>query len=92
MRLDLETIYAQVFTIEEALHELEFLVVRGRARLRGDSDVDHVVQAEDSEALRQSYQAAGLSLVDGQPLIWLSSPAQLGLEATLADIRPAASI
>ncbi len=71
-RLDLGTIYAHVLTTEEALDELESLVVRGKGGYVVTPNVDHVVQAEDSESLRQAYEGASLSLVDGQPLIWLS--------------------
>ena len=71
-RLDLGTIYAHVLTTDEALDELESLVVRGEGGYVVTPNVDHVVQAEDSEALRQAYEGASLSLVDGQPLIWLS--------------------
>ena len=35
-------------------------------------NVDHVVQAEENQALRAAYEDASLSLVDGQPLVWLS--------------------
>lgn len=52
MRLDLATVYAYVLTTEEALDEMEFLVVRGKHGDVVTPDVDAVVQAEDSEALR----------------------------------------
>jgi N-acetylglucosaminyldiphosphoundecaprenol N-acetyl-beta-D-mannosaminyltransferase len=71
-RLDLGTIYAHVLTTDEALDELESLVVREEGGYVVTPNVDHVVQAEDSAALRQAYEGASLSLVDGQPLIWLS--------------------
>lgn len=71
-RLGLGTIYAHVVTAEEAIEELEVLVAEGHGGYVVTPNVDHVVQAEDSEALRAAYDDASLSLVDGQPLIWLS--------------------
>jgi N-acetylglucosaminyldiphosphoundecaprenol N-acetyl-beta-D-mannosaminyltransferase len=35
-------------------------------------NVDHVVQTEHNDDLQAAYEAASLSLVDGQPLLWLS--------------------
>jgi len=71
-RLRLGAIYAHVLTAAEALGELEGLVSRGNGGYVVTPNVDHVVQAEHSEALRESYAEASLSLVDGQPLLWLS--------------------
>jgi len=71
-RLGLGTIYAHVVTAEEAIEELEVLVAEGHGGYVVTPNVDHVVQAEDSEELRAAYDDASLSLVDGQPLIWLS--------------------
>jgi N-acetylglucosaminyldiphosphoundecaprenol N-acetyl-beta-D-mannosaminyltransferase len=68
----LGTIYAHVVTAEEAIEELEVLVAEGHGGYVVTPNVDHVVQAEDSEELRAAYDDASLSLVDGQPLIWLS--------------------
>ena len=48
------------------------LIGRGSGGYVVTPNVDHVVQAEHSEELRAAYEGASLSLVDGQPLIWLS--------------------
>jgi N-acetylglucosaminyldiphosphoundecaprenol N-acetyl-beta-D-mannosaminyltransferase len=71
-RVRLGAIYAHSLTAEEALEEVARLVANGDGGYIVTPNVDHVVQAEHSEALRAAYQGASLSLVDGQPLIWLS--------------------
>jgi len=71
-RVRLGAIYAHSLTAEEALEEVAGLVARGDGGYIVTPNVDHVVQAEHSEALRAAYDGASLSLVDGQPLIWLS--------------------
>jgi N-acetylglucosaminyldiphosphoundecaprenol N-acetyl-beta-D-mannosaminyltransferase len=71
-RVRLGAIYAHVLTAEQALDEVAKLVATGNGGYIVTPNVDHVVQAEHSEALRVAYEEASLSLVDGQPLIWLS--------------------
>jgi N-acetylglucosaminyldiphosphoundecaprenol N-acetyl-beta-D-mannosaminyltransferase len=68
----LGAIYAHSLTSEEALDRVEELVGSRRGGYVVTPNVDHVVQAEENEALRAAYQDASLSLVDGQPLVWLS--------------------
>lgn len=70
--VQLGTIHAHVVTAAEALDAVAAMV---DGRLGGyivTPNVDHVVQAEHSEELRAVYDDASLSLVDGQPLVWLS--------------------
>lgn len=71
-RVRLGQIYAHALAFSEALDEVAALVAAGKGGYIVTPNVDHVVQAEHSEALRAAYHAASLSLVDGQPLIWLS--------------------
>ena len=71
-RVRLGQIYAHSLTFPEALDAVVDLVVAGEGGYIVTPNVDHVVQAEHSEAMRAAYHAASLSLVDGQPLIWLS--------------------
>lgn len=71
-RVRLGAIYAHVLTAEQALAEVAKLVETGEGGYIVTPNVDHVVQAEHSEALRAVYDEASLSLVDGQPLVWLS--------------------
>lgn len=71
-RVRLGKIYAHALTSEQALHEVAELVSTGRGGYILTPNVDHVVQAEHSEALRLAYEDASLSLVDGQSLVWLA--------------------
>jgi len=71
-RVRLGQIYAHSLTFPEALDAVVELVEAGEGGYIVTPNVDHVVQAEHSEAMRAAYHAASLSLVDGQPLIWLS--------------------
>jgi N-acetylglucosaminyldiphosphoundecaprenol N-acetyl-beta-D-mannosaminyltransferase len=59
-------------TSAEALDEVAELVAAGKGGYIVTPNVDHVVQAEHSEEMRAAYREASLSLVDGQPLVWLS--------------------
>jgi N-acetylglucosaminyldiphosphoundecaprenol N-acetyl-beta-D-mannosaminyltransferase len=71
-RVRLGQIYAHSLTFPEALDAVVELVEAGEGGYIVTPNVDHVVQAEHSEAMRAAYHGASLSLVDGQPLIWLS--------------------
>ncbi len=71
-RVCLGRIYAHAVSAEQALDEVARLIEAGRGGYIVTPNVDHVVQAERSDALAQAYDDASLSLVDGQPLIWLS--------------------
>lgn len=71
-RVRLGSIYAHAVTCTEALAEVQRLVESGRGGYVVTPNVDHVVQAEHHPALREAYADASLSLVDGQPLVWLS--------------------
>jgi N-acetylglucosaminyldiphosphoundecaprenol N-acetyl-beta-D-mannosaminyltransferase len=71
-RVRLGAIYAHALTTGQALDEVGKLVAAGKGGYIVTPNVDHVVQAEHSEALRRVYEEASLSLVDGQPLVWLS--------------------
>lgn len=71
-RVPLGTIYAHSVTSDQALDVIEELVTTARGGYVVTPNVDHVVQAEHDDSLRAAYEAASLSLVDGQPLMWLS--------------------
>ena len=71
-RVRLGTIYAHSLTCEQALGEVAELVAAGEGGYVVTPNVDHVVQAEHDDTLRSAYDGASLSLVDGQPLVWLS--------------------
>lgn len=71
-RVRLGRIYAHTLTCTEALDEVARLVVDRRGVYMVTPNVDHVVQAEHNDELQAAYDGASLSLVDGQPLVWLS--------------------
>ncbi len=55
-----------------ALEAVEGLVAAKRGGTIFTPNVDHVVLAEDDAELREAYEAAALSLVDGMPVLWAS--------------------
>jgi N-acetylglucosaminyldiphosphoundecaprenol N-acetyl-beta-D-mannosaminyltransferase len=59
-------------TFAQALDTIDGLVARGQGGTVFTPNVDHVVQAEGNARLRDAYQAAALSLVDGMPVLWAS--------------------
>ena len=71
-RIRLGQIYAHALTFPEALDAVAKLIAAGKGGYIVTPNVDHVVQAEHSEQMRAAYDEASLSLVDGQPLTWLS--------------------
>ncbi len=71
-RVPLGRVYAHSVTSAEALEQVKRLIAEGNGGYIVTPNVDHVVQAEHSDALVAAYQMADLSLVDGQPLVWLS--------------------
>lgn len=71
-RVRLGRIYAHALRAEEALEEVAGLIAARHGGYVVTPNVDHVVQAERSDELTAAYEEASLSLVDGQPLVWLS--------------------
>lgn len=59
-------------TMPEALDEIEKLVENGTPSFVLTPNVDHVVQMEKNERLREAYRNAALVLTDGKPLVWVS--------------------
>ncbi len=59
-------------TMEETLSQIEHLVDARTGGYVVTPNVDHIVQLEKNEKLREAYQKAALVLTDGQPLIWIS--------------------
>jgi len=54
----------------EALDAIVRLVREGRGGTVFTPNVDHIVQAEHSQAFREAYSRTALSLVDGTPVLW----------------------
>ncbi len=71
-RVPFGRVYAHRVTSAEALEQVKHLIAKGDGGYVVTPNVDHVVQAEHSDALAAAYDMADLSLVDGQPLLWLS--------------------
>lgn len=65
-------VWIDALTFAAALEQIERLVAAGEGGSVFTPNVDHVVTAEDDEEFRRAYDAASLSLADGQPLIWAS--------------------
>jgi N-acetylglucosaminyldiphosphoundecaprenol N-acetyl-beta-D-mannosaminyltransferase len=59
-------------TFDEAIDAIDALVSRGEGGTVFTPNVDHVVQADESERFRDAYAATALSLVDGMPVLWAS--------------------
>jgi N-acetylglucosaminyldiphosphoundecaprenol N-acetyl-beta-D-mannosaminyltransferase len=59
-------------TLGGAIDAIDELVSSGRGGAVFTPNVDHVVEYQDNERLRDAYEAASLSLVDGVPVLWAS--------------------
>jgi N-acetylglucosaminyldiphosphoundecaprenol N-acetyl-beta-D-mannosaminyltransferase len=59
-------------TLDGAIDAIEGLVSSGRGGAVFTPNVDHVVEYQDNARLREAYEAASLSLVDGVPVLWAS--------------------
>jgi N-acetylglucosaminyldiphosphoundecaprenol N-acetyl-beta-D-mannosaminyltransferase len=71
-RLRIGQVCLDPLTFAEAIDEIERLVKEGNGGAVFTPNVDHVVMADRDANLRQAYQAAGLCLADGKPLVWAS--------------------
>jgi len=72
MRLRIGHVPIDVVTFHEALQQIASLVEKRQGGFVVTPNVDHVVLTDSNPALREAYAHASLSLVDGQPLVWLS--------------------
>jgi N-acetylglucosaminyldiphosphoundecaprenol N-acetyl-beta-D-mannosaminyltransferase len=59
-------------TLPEAVDAVEALVRAGQGGAVFTPNVDHVVLAQQDDRMREAYERASLSLVDGMPLVWAS--------------------
>jgi N-acetylglucosaminyldiphosphoundecaprenol N-acetyl-beta-D-mannosaminyltransferase len=71
-RLKVGEVPIDVVTFQGALDAIEALVASGRGGYVVTPNIDHVVMAESNPEFRSAYAEAALSLVDGQPLVWVS--------------------
>ena len=72
LRLRLGRIPIDVVSFGGALDRIEGLIAAGQGGYVVTPNIDHVVLAEDHPGFRDAYEGASLSLVDGQPLVWVS--------------------
>jgi N-acetylglucosaminyldiphosphoundecaprenol N-acetyl-beta-D-mannosaminyltransferase len=70
--LTLGKIHAHVLTFKEAMSCIAAQLKDKKPGYVVTPNVDHVCLAEHNVLLREAYQKASLSLVDGMPLVWLS--------------------
>jgi N-acetylglucosaminyldiphosphoundecaprenol N-acetyl-beta-D-mannosaminyltransferase len=59
-------------TQDQALEAIAALIARGRGGFVVTPNVDHVVLAHQHTGLADAYRRAALSLVDGQPIVWMA--------------------
>lgn len=59
-------------TMEEAVKEIENLVLNKKPSYVVTPNVDHIVKLENDEEFKEVYKNADLILTDGMPLIWIS--------------------
>jgi N-acetylglucosaminyldiphosphoundecaprenol N-acetyl-beta-D-mannosaminyltransferase len=67
-RIRIGRVWIDCVTFEEALAAVESLIGRGGAVFT--PNVDHVVTAEKNEEFAAAYQAADVSVADGQWVVW----------------------
>jgi N-acetylglucosaminyldiphosphoundecaprenol N-acetyl-beta-D-mannosaminyltransferase len=83
-RVRVGQLWIDCLTFDQALSEIERLVEARDGGFVFTPNVDHVVMAETNGLFRNAYQAAGLSLVDGQSLVWVSRLLGLPLPERIA--------
>lgn len=71
-RVRVGELWIDSLTFAEAAEAVEGLVRDGRGGSVFTPNVDHIVNAEQDEALRAAYREVDLALVDGQPVVWAS--------------------
>lgn len=59
-------------TMEEAIKEIEKLILNKKPSYVVTPNVDHIVKLENDDDFKKVYQNADLILTDGMPLIWIS--------------------
>lgn len=59
-------------TQAQALDAIALLVARGRGGFVTTPNVDHIVLAHEHPGLAEAYRKTALSLVDGQPVVWMA--------------------
>jgi N-acetylglucosaminyldiphosphoundecaprenol N-acetyl-beta-D-mannosaminyltransferase len=65
-------VWIDSLTFDQAIDAIDDLVTAGQGGVVFTPNVDHIVQVEHNFGLRAAYESASLSVVDGQPLLWVS--------------------
>lgn len=71
-RLSIGPVPFDVMTRDHALARIEALATAGRGGYVVTPNIDHIVLAHQRPALRAIYRNAALSLIDGQPVVWMA--------------------
>jgi N-acetylglucosaminyldiphosphoundecaprenol N-acetyl-beta-D-mannosaminyltransferase len=71
-RVRIGRIWIDAITFDQAVDEIERLVLAGEGGSIFTPNVDHVVQVEHNVRFREAYEKVALSVVDGQLLVWAS--------------------
>lgn len=59
-------------TMDEAIEEIDKLIINRKPSYVVTPNVDHIVKLESDDEFKEVYKEADLILTDGQPLIWIS--------------------
>ena len=59
-------------SFDEAIETIDRMIQEKKGGYVVTPNVDHIVQLEKNQELREAYRCASLVLTDGQPLIWFS--------------------
>lgn len=59
-------------TMNEAIEEIDKLILKRKNSYIVTPNVDHIVKLESDEEFKEVYKEADLILTDGMPLIWIS--------------------
>lgn len=71
-RLSIGSVPFDVMTRDRALADIATLATSNRGGYVVTPNIDHIVLAHQRPALRAIYRDAALSLIDGQPVVWMA--------------------
>lgn len=71
-RIDFLNIQVDNLTMEQAVAEIEKLILKKSNAYVVTPNMDHIVMLEENAAFQAAYRDADLILTDGKPLIWIS--------------------
>lgn len=90
-RVRIGQIWFDRLTFAQAVAAVERLIDGGHGGVVFTPNTDHLVRAEDDQALREAYLGADLAFVDGMPIVWASRLLGTPLPERIAgsDLAPA---